>query len=197
MLKGIYFISAAFILLMSFPPLLNALEGSSLLNADDFLLEELDYQKGPALSSGIGDPKPWATYSRWMCFSADQVRLEQVQIKLDAGWVQWPQLKVDALGQSFDISPEVDQKLITEKVLNNWKNIIGSSREICFYAAFLQYLSSVEDEIPESLWVLEKIKTENGYWHISEADGRDENGLPEEDIGSGSLLTAKGFAAER
>lgn len=146
---------------------------SDLLTADDLNQEATDRARGPALSSALDDPRPWATYNQWMCFNAAQARVESIQIRNSSAWKPWPQLEVHTLGQLFEFSPEIDLDLDTLSVIETWTGLAKATREICFYAAFLQYLDLEENNnLPTSLWVLEDIKTENGYWHIADESNK-------------------------
>jgi len=149
------------------------LEGTDLLTKEDLAHEEADRVRGPALSSAIDDPNPWETYNQWMCFESSQVELESVGIKYDHEWSQMPQLAVTTLGQRFDISPDADQRFEADRVIETWRHLFDGSRDVCFFAAFLQYLDSDEDGRPRSLWILKSIKTGNGYWHVNSETSED------------------------
>lgn len=140
-------------------------EGSSILNVVDLALEKSDHKRGPALH-GPHDVNYWESYNQWMCFNPDQVQFESVGIKYDV-WKQMPQATVSALGQVFEVSPSADLKFDTPKVLDQWLALLNGSKQICLYAAFLQSMDSNEGRL-DSLWILNRIKTENGTWTVDD-----------------------------
>lgn len=155
-------LAVGFFLSASVP--IQGVEERNILSPRDLEQEKSDRQRGPALSSAVDDPNPWATFNQWMCFDAHQVEIKPIEIKID-DWKPWPQFTVTTAGQKFDLSPETDLDLNTEQVLNEWEKLVLGSQEICFYAAFLQY---IDEDISYSLWVLEDIKTQNGYWRVND-----------------------------
>lgn len=152
------------VFLISSAPI-QGVENGGLLTKDDLSHELEDRDNGPALSSAIDDPNPWATYNQWMCFDASLIRIEKVGVKFDKSWKSWPQITIATAGQEFDFSPATDRDMNAATILKVWESLLENSREVCLYAAFLQYLDIDERKIPISLWVLEDVKAESGYWH--------------------------------
>ncbi len=165
--KTVSYFSTLFLMTLSDSSSTKCLDVNPLLSPEDLIHEKNDREQGPALSSATNDPKQWETYNQWMCFDTSQIQLDSIDIKSDANWRPWPQITVTTVGQRFNISPETDLNINTEETLKNWRALLNDSKEICLYAAFLQYLD--EDEMPDSLWVLEDVKTENGYWHVNDS----------------------------
>lgn len=176
--KSVSRVAVLCIFFLGASPSIKGFESSRLLTTADFAAEENDRQQGPTLSSANADPNPWATYNQWMCFDTQHVQLEPVQIKFDTDWKPWPQITVTTSEHRFLISPETDLHLNTEELLAQWKKLFEGSREICIYSAFLQYVDEEDGISSDSLWVLEKLKTENGYWDITQSEAA-ENELPE------------------
>lgn len=162
------------------PASIKGLEEQGLLTLEDLSHEENDRQNGPALSSSPDDPNPWSSNNQWMCFDANQVQIDTIEIKPGTHWIPWPQISVVASGQQFDFSPETDLEINTEEVIEEWRSLFTQARGVCFYAAFLQYLDTEESQQPETLWVLEEFKTNNGYWHSTDATQKDPDS-PESD----------------
>ncbi len=178
-----------FVTLLATTPLrMNGLEHDPLLDTSDLAREERDHLRGPALSSVLDDPNPWESYNQWMCFDSTQVQVETAEIDMDGGWVPWPQLRVEALGQTFLISPEVDLPVDAAKELEEWRRELRGSREVCLYAAFLEYSDSSPDSVAdrESLWILQRLKTENGYWDVPQYGDDDDDRVdsPDTDLSS-------------
>lgn len=146
------------------PTQVSGLDGSRLLSVVDREYQRTDHLRGRALGSAADDPHPWETFNQWMCFDTVVVRMEQIQIKRDNTWEPWPQLIVKAMGQNFVISPSTELQIDPTAVQGRWERLLQGSREVCFYSAFLQYLTESEHQPIESLWILNQMKTENGYW---------------------------------
>lgn len=167
------------ILLSIFPGSISGSEFGALLDAADIVLEHQDRMRGPALSSAIHDPKPWASYNHWACFDSRQVQVETSNIWLHNEWTPWPGLRFEIPGQILLFSPETDLPLEAATVAGAWREILQNSREVCIYAAFLQRFPAAKGAkrgTPESLWVLQKIKTENGSWSPPDTFDEDVDG---------------------
>lgn len=169
--KNVSFVALSFIFLIGVPSPIKGSDGSALLSTEDLAHEKTDRERGPALSSAINDPNPWATYNQWMCFDANQIEIETVEVKYHAEWEKTPQVVVTTTpGQRIELSLDSYETIDTENVIRDWRNLFRDSREICFFAAFLQYMDSDDASVVDSLWVLEELKTEKGYWSVVEAN---------------------------
>jgi hypothetical protein len=136
---------------------------SRLLSNEDLFLEYKDRELGPELSSGISDPNPWESYNQWMCFNASQVHLTQVKVKYEGKDKTMPQLEVSLLGHSFEISLSADTEYDNDLIFEMWQNLLKESKEVCAYAAYLTHLN-LEGELPTSLWIISRLKSESGLW---------------------------------
>ncbi len=164
------FAKLGLLLFLALPTLTKGVDEAPYLSAEDVAQEQTDRERGPALSSALADPNPWQTYNQWMCFDRDVVRSEEVQIKTDDEWKPWPQITVNALGQRFDFSPETDLPVHAPSLMSRWNGLLQETHWVCIYAAFLQYLEPEEpaSKEPYSLWIIERVKTEQGNWSITE-----------------------------
>ena len=153
------------IFIFLFTGLLNGFEGSALLTQEDLLIEEIDQANGPAISSAADDSDAWSSFNQWMCFDISNVKIEVIQIMVGQEWKEWPQLYIKSHGMNYQFSLDIDHEINAKQVVQEWEEKIKGTHEICLYAAFLQYVTS-EDNIVEGLWMLEKFKTDNGYWNL-------------------------------
>lgn len=125
-----------------------------------FLLDESDFQfmrldnKEPALSI---PEENFKSYNQWQCFETQDVEVLLVDIDYNK-WHQVPSIAVGTM--AFDIDPDINWD--KDKVLDHWNNLIQGSKSICIFAAFLQNNDN------NSLWYIQKIKTQNGYWDRAE-----------------------------
>lgn len=136
---------------MSFTPIQSY---DQLLTNADFEFQKDDNQS-PALS--IPDAG-FASFNKWQCFDVSAAVVDLTEVDYD-GLHSVPTIKIKNM--NFDIDPDVEWDI--EKVLNDWSNLFSGARSVCIFGAYLQDIS---DE--ETLWYIESIKTENGYWNRSE-----------------------------
>lgn len=120
---------------------------------------------GPALRSVPGTSPYWESYNEWFCFSAERVDLRLSKHELD------PPVLVPTMGVWFEdhlYEFEVSSNLIVNNgsdILRHWQSLLEGEAGICVMAAFLQSLDS-----ESSLWILQAVKTQKGYWRESELE---------------------------
>lgn len=164
-MRSVSFILSAIAFLFCISQTTRTEETSPLLDSADLILERLDRTHGPALSSTTNDRHTWESDNQWMCFPSSQVEIDSTEVFYSGSQKKMPQFTVESLGHHFDITPSDDLTLDSEKTIEEWSLFLRDSSEVCFYAAFLQYLID-EDDLPHSLWILERFKTSNGYWFV-------------------------------
>lgn len=167
--KNVSLAAVSFVFLLGLPSPIKGSDGRALLSAEDLAYEKAERERGPALSSAIDDPNPWATYNQWMCFGANQIEIETVEVKYRTEWEKTPQIVVTTPGQRIELSLDPSEPMNAEGVIRDWRDLFRHSSEVCFFAAFLQYMDSDDESVVDSLWVLEQLKTESGYWRVADA----------------------------
>lgn len=155
-----------FFALMTISFEINCYEGNSLLSAEDLELQRTDRQN-PVLSVAFDGSDRQKTYSQWMCFEAEQVQFEGEEVRY-AEKTKWlPLAIVTTLGQRFEFSLYDEFGEDGKEVLKKWKDLYAGAPEICFYAPFLQYVKKDREGLAYSQWLLQRMKTKNGYWIVN------------------------------
>ena len=134
----------------------------SLLNRADF--EEEENQQTPALSSGLNSPEDWESYNEWRCYQTE--RIELLCTEIDYGGLRKVPtiIATDEEGRiEYDVDPTFNWDC--EFTLQEWRNLIKGSPQVCFLGAFLQSFGE-----KESLWMLSQVKSHNGYWKEYESE---------------------------
>ena len=147
-----------------------AIDPYDLLSQDDLALEQLESEGQSPISSAHDENPYWESFNEWTCFSTETVQLYCAEI--DYGKSTLPTLRVtDADGKltEFDLDPEPD--LNCEATLDVWRTLLENQHSFCTYAAFLQNLSDDtnvdhREHTNHELWIVDKIKTNNGYWTL-------------------------------
>lgn len=136
---------------MSFAPI----KSYDLLLTDADIEFQINDNISPALSiPDIG----FKSFNKWQCFDASDVMIDLTEVDYN-GIHSVPMIKIKNM--NFDIDPEI--KWDIDKVLSDWNNLFNGASSVCIFGAYLQDLN---DE--ETMWYIESIKTDNGYWHRSE-----------------------------
>jgi hypothetical protein len=97
-------------------------------------------------------------YNKWRCFSVADVEITEADVDYN-GWHKVPSInvKIKNVIKSFDLDPDVTWN--NDSIINEWKTLIKDQRSVCIFGAFLQ-----KEENGNSLWYIQKIKTQKGYW---------------------------------
>ena len=144
--------SIMFLSLLSFYPVD---QNYLILDENDF-----DYARENNLSPALTIPDMgFESYNQWQCFNSKEIELVSSEVDYH-GIHSVPTIQYKNM--SFDLDPDILWN--TEDVFLEWEGLLQEAKSICIFGAFLQ-------EGPEygSLWYIEKIKTENGYWSRSES----------------------------
>jgi len=157
---------------------------STVLAEDDYEMERLSREDGPALSSEIGSKNPWESYNEWRCFPTKAVELSCVEIEYGGERRRSPTIGAVSDDHRFEYDLDPTFRWDCEFTLNEWREVIGTSPEVCLFGAHLQPL-----EEGASLWVLSDIKSQDGYWEEYESKAyaratRDSNDLDDEEAAS-------------
>ena len=132
----------------------------SILTEEDYTLESVTRDVGPSLSSPLDAKDQWESYNEWRCFPKEVVELTCNEIDTDEGdWRKNPILIATTDKHTFEYDLDPTTPWDCDFTLNEWRHVIDGTGEVCLFAAYLQPL----DE-GVSLWVLDRIKTERGYW---------------------------------
>lgn len=143
-----------------------------LLGPEDQEMEITDQTEGPALSSGLNAANQWESFNTWQCFSTESIQLECSE--LDYGAIYVPTLRMSNGTILYDFSLDPEPDLNCEEILAKWTALLKNQRSFCVYAAYLQKYHDNPfelDGIEEwHLWIVNQIKTLNGYWNSFEPD---------------------------
>lgn len=147
-----------------------------LLSDDDLALEQYESEGHSHINSALDENPYWESFNTWSCFSTETVQLYCAEIDYDRSTL--PTLSVtdtDGKLTEFDLDP--DSGLSCEDTLNAWQALLLNQRSFCTYAVFLQNLSDdsqvyYREHTDHELWIVDKIKTNLGYWSLR---------VPEED----------------
>jgi hypothetical protein len=137
--------------------------GSSLLTDNDYELEWSSREEGPALNSFLNAKEKWESYNTWHCFPKQTVALICTDIDY-GGWRKSPTIVATTQEHRFEYDLDPTTPWDCDFTLNEWREVIGNSTEICLFGARLQ---SLEDRA--SLWILNSVKSQNGYWEEAES----------------------------
>jgi len=139
--------------------------GASILTREDEILAEESTAYGPALSSASNAKDQWGSYNQWMCFPKMDVKYECAQYDQD---ILVPSVKAQTNEHVFFFELHVEDGVLCEKTLAEWEKMSIQSSEVCLFAAQMPNTDLGEDRgRPQSLWYLDALKTENGYWQIA------------------------------
>jgi len=138
----------------------------TLLDESDFGMQQDDNQDGPALSSASNIDFQWESYNQWQCFSRDQITLDCAEYD-ESSMV--PSIRAESASGIFFFDLHVEDGLLCENTLAEWRNLVNSGNETCIFAA---HMPSVEMGVDEnsnkqiSLWYIDQIKGKGGYWAL-------------------------------
>lgn len=135
-----------------------------LLSFEDW--ERFNQQSAPVLSAALDEDPYWESFNEWHCYSTKNIQFECTE--LDFGLRYVPTIRISDSSDLYDYSLDPGPVLDCGKTLDEWKNLIEGEEAFCVYSAYLQDLPDESYEAEGirhwSLWILEDIKTNNGYW---------------------------------
>jgi hypothetical protein len=135
-----------------------------ILGETDWYLSKQAAASGtPALSSTIGAENQWESYNEWRCFSTKSIDLRCATID-DNSSSLIPVVSVLSKDEDLDYEYALGSEYIwdCQKVIDSWATLVDEQESICLYGARLQ--APEQDNI--SLWYIDQIKTQNGYWKM-------------------------------
>lgn len=143
-----------------------------LLSLEDIEMEVPDQEETPALSSALGDSNQWESFNTWQCFSTENVQSDCTE--LDYGALRVPTLRISEGTTMYDFTLDPEPNLNCEQTLSKWVELLKNQRSFCIFAAHLQKYQDnpfESDGIEEwHLWIVDQIKTYNGYWKWTESE---------------------------
>lgn len=145
----------------------SALVYSRLLSDEDIEFQRLDNENGVALGSELQSEHPWGSYNQWQCFRLETV--EFVCADYDYGTLV-PSLRVESDEEVFLFDTYVEDRLDCKQTLLHWQNLTVGGREICVFAAHMPDVDlDLDQNKPQSLWYINRLKGAGGYWNLYEA----------------------------
>jgi hypothetical protein len=135
-----------------------------LLNEDDLDYQRIDNGKGVALGSKDSSEHPWGSYNEWQCFDVRNV--EFTCADYDSGTLV-PSLRFENEDQVFLFDTYVEDQLNCKETLKRWLALVGGGKEICIFAAHMPDVDlGLDDNRPQSLWYINRVKGAGGYWEL-------------------------------
>lgn len=135
----------------------------NILSQQDIDMQMEGYSWGPALSSSPEDPNAWEAYNEWRCFATEEIHLS-CSIYDVSTEVAGMQIYSEGMNYFYDLP--VESNLNCYETLLTWRDLIGKSLQVCIFAA--QLPGAIAES--GSLWYIQKIKTEYGYWNLFPTD---------------------------
>jgi hypothetical protein len=130
---------------------------SQILTKQDIEYQNFTNSDGRILGSALDDPEYWESYNQWLCFPSAEI--VETKTEIHGHWQQTYILGASLGNQYFEFDVPLELNWDFEKVRQEWVGLLANTSEVCILGAFLQ--SQKNDE---SLWIIQQIKTENGYW---------------------------------
>ncbi len=138
-----------------------------LLSEEDLEFHRIDNENGVALGSELRSEHPWGSYNQWQCFSLDIVKFDCADY--DHGTLV-PSLSVESEAEVFLFDTYVEDRLDCEQTLSVWRYLVSGGREICIFAAHMPDVDlGLDQNKPQSLWYINRLKGAGGYWNLYEA----------------------------
>jgi len=140
---------------------------TQLLSEDDLEFQRIDNDNGVALGSELRSEHPWGSYNQWQCFNLSSVDFTCADY--DYGTLV-PALRVEAENEVFLFDTYVEDQLNCEQTLLLWQNLTAGGRELCIFAAHMPDVDlGLDQNMPQSLWYINRIKGAGGYWNLYES----------------------------
>lgn len=143
---------------------------ASFLNESDFKLQEKSNYQGPPLRYFDEEGALVPSYNEWLCFSTEGLTLTCSEHEMDE-LIKTPMIASYAGTNAFEMEPSPTDGVDCEQTLEIWKNLLDEEENFCVLGSYLQDLPTGGSE-KRSLWVLEALKTERGYWLNPSLSGR-------------------------
>tara|TARA_Y100001935_G_scaffold254012_1_gene261769 strand:+ start:277 stop:801 length:525 start_codon:yes stop_codon:yes gene_type:complete len=143
---------------------------ASFLSEKDFNLQEESNHQSPPVSYFDEEGTLVPSYNEWLCFSIEGLTLTCSEHEMDE-LIKIPVLVSYAGKNAFEIEPSPTDGVDCGQTLEIWKNLLEGEQGFCVLAAYLQDLPSGGLK-KRSLWILEALKTEQGYWLNPSLSGR-------------------------
>ncbi len=139
---------------------------TQVLSEDDLVLEQIDNENGTAMSSVPESENPWESYNQWQCFDMATVEFTCAVYDLDT---LVPSLRVETASEVFLFDTHVEDRLDCEQTLSIWRDLVSGGKEICVFAAHMPDVDlDLDQNRPQSLWYINRLKGANGYWNLHE-----------------------------
>lgn len=133
-----------------------------LLSPSDFeILKQFD-SNVPTLSAALDEANYWESYSEWICFPIDETTAFSCSEQIMDEVIKTPMISVSSHGESFEIEASVTEGVDCDKTIFEWSKLLTKRDSFCVLAAYLQDLPPTSGK--NSLWILDALKTQNGYW---------------------------------
>lgn len=137
---------------------------TQLLSEDDLVFEQIENENGTAMSSVPESENPWESYNQWQCFDMAVVEFTCAAYDQD---ILVPSLRVETASEVFLFDTHVEDRLSCEQTLQIWQNLAAGGKEICIFAANMPDVElELDNNKPQSLWYINRIKGANGYWDL-------------------------------
>lgn len=137
---------------------------TQLLSEDDLDFQEIN---GSALSSGLQSDSPWESYNQWQCFNLEKVKFDCVDY--DHGTLV-PGISAETESEVFLFDTHVEDRLDCEQTLSIWRDLVLGGKEICVFAAHIPDVDlDLDQNRPQSLWYINRLKGVGGYWDLFES----------------------------
>ncbi len=139
----------------------------SLLDDEDFEFQFANNELGAALGSEIQGEQPWESFNQWQCFRLESIRFECAAYDSEKFT---PSLRVETQSEVFLFDTHVEDRLDCEHTLSIWRRIGTGGRDVCVFAARMPEVNLGSDGSRlQSLWYINRLKGENGYWDLNDS----------------------------
>jgi hypothetical protein len=138
-----------------------------LLSKEDFEFQHTDNEKGMALASDPRSEQSWESYNQWLCFSTKNVELECADY--DYGTLV-PSIRIEVRNRVFLFDTHVEDRFDCEQTLSIWSHLASGGGEVCIFAAHMPDVElGLDQNKPQSLWYINRLKGVGGYWNMYES----------------------------
>ncbi len=140
---------------------------TQLLSDDDLEFQRIDNDNGVALGSALRSEHPWGSYNLWQCFSLEIVEFDCADY--DHGTFV-PAIRAETEREVFLFDTHVEDRLDCEQTLLKWRDLVLGGKEICVFAAHMPDVDlDLDQNRPQSLWYINRLKGVGGYWNLYES----------------------------
>jgi hypothetical protein len=156
--KNILYVTAATIFLIVTILLIFLSTNYSILRIEDIVIMIRD-NKSPAITI---PHKKEEYFNKWQCFDVKNIEITEAEIYY-RGKRLVPYIQVNSKNRSFEFHVDPVINCNKDAVIKKWNELINRQKAICIFAAYLQ-----TDVDGTTVWYIQKLKTKNGYWDISD-----------------------------